>query len=53
MIDAGAELSISKQARILGISRGAVYYQPSPVSDADLKPDASGNPRPWRFCVIH
>jgi putative transposase len=37
MIDAGAKLSISKQARILGISRGAVYYQPHPVSDADLK----------------
>jgi putative transposase len=37
MIDAGAKLSISKQARILGISRGAVYYQPRPVSDADLK----------------
>ena len=37
MIDAGAKLSISKQARILEISRGAVYYQPRPVSDADLK----------------
>jgi len=37
MIDAEAKLSISKQARILGISRGAVYYQPRPVSDADLK----------------
>ncbi|WP_425496109.1 IS3 family transposase [Paracoccus aestuariivivens] len=37
MINAGAKLSISKQARILGISRGAVYYQPRPVSDADLK----------------
>lgn len=37
MIDAGAKLSIRKQARILGISRGAVYYQPRPISDADLK----------------
>ena len=31
------ELSVSRQARALGISRGSVYYLPQPVSDADLK----------------
>ena len=37
MIDRTAELSVSRQAIVLGISRGSVYYQPRPVSDADLK----------------
>ncbi len=37
MIDATAKLSVSRQATVLGISRGSVYYQPRPVSDADLK----------------
>ncbi len=37
MIDSKARPSISRQARLLGISRGSVYYQPRPVSDADLK----------------
>ena len=37
MIDPNAKLSLSRQARVLGISRGSVYYKPRPVSDADLK----------------
>lgn len=37
MIDPAAKLSISRQAVVLGISRGAVYYKPRPVSDTDLK----------------
>jgi putative transposase len=37
MIDATTKLSVSRQATALGISRGSVYYQPRPVSDADLK----------------
>ena len=37
MIDPRARLSVSRQALVLVISRGAVYYKPRPVSDADLK----------------
>ena len=37
MIDRTAQLSISRQAILLGISRSSVYYQPRPVSAADLK----------------
>ncbi len=37
MINPTAKLSVSRQALVLGISRGSVYYQPRPVSDADLK----------------
>ena len=37
MIDPTARLSVSRQALVLGISRGSVYYTPRPVSDADLK----------------
>ena len=37
MIDSAAKLSVSRQAILLGISRGSVYYQPRPVSEADLK----------------
>ena len=36
MIERDHKLSIGKQASLLGISRGSVYYQPRPVSDADL-----------------
>ena len=36
MIDRNHELSVSRQARELGISRGSVYYLPRPVSPADL-----------------
>lgn len=38
MIDRTVKLSVSRQAVVLGISRGAVYYKPRPVSDSDLKP---------------
>jgi len=37
MIDRDHELSIARQAKALKISRGAVYYKPRPVSDADLQ----------------
>ena len=36
MIDGEHGLSITKQAKALGISRGSVYYLPHPVSPADL-----------------
>ena len=36
MIDRTHRLSITRQARLLGLSRGTVYYTPQPVSDADL-----------------
>ena len=31
------KLSLSRQANLLGISRGSLYYEPRPVSDDDLK----------------
>ena len=36
MIDKSHKLSITKQARILSISRGSVYYRAEPVCEADL-----------------
>jgi putative transposase len=36
MIDRSHELSITKQAEVLNISRGSVYYLPRPVSESDL-----------------
>jgi hypothetical protein len=36
MIDREHEVSIKRQAELVGISRGSVYYQPRPVSAADL-----------------
>ena len=36
MIDRKHDLPISKQAKVLRISRGSVYYLPRPVSAADL-----------------
>ena len=36
MIDRGHALPIARQASLLGISRGSVYYLPRPVSAADL-----------------
>lgn len=36
MIDCSHALSLSRQAEALGISRGSLYYQPEPVSAADL-----------------
>jgi putative transposase len=37
MIDRDHELSISRQAKALGISRGSIYYLPQATSVADLK----------------
>jgi len=36
MIDHQHELPISRQAKVLGLARSSVYYQPRPVSPADL-----------------
>src|SRR5215212_5545510 len=36
MIDRTHDLSITKQAKALGISRGSMYYLPRPVPAADL-----------------
>ena len=36
MINRSHDLSITRQAELLGMSRGMVYYLPRPVSDADL-----------------
>lgn len=36
MIDRTSELSISRQAQLLGFSRGMVYYTPKPISESDL-----------------
>ncbi len=36
MIDRDHQLSITRQAKLLNISRGTVYYLPQPVSPADL-----------------
>ncbi len=36
MISRDAELPIKRQAQLLGISRGTVYYHPEPVSPAEL-----------------
>ena len=36
MIDKTHELPVSRQAKLLKISRGTVYYLPKPVSPADL-----------------
>lgn len=36
MIDRAHKLSVVRQAKLLGFSRGSVYYSPRPVSDGDL-----------------
>ena len=36
MIHRNHRLALTKQAALLGIRRGSVYYEPAPVSDADL-----------------
>ena len=36
MIDREHKLSVVRQAKLLGFSRGSVYYRPRPVSDGDL-----------------
>jgi putative transposase len=51
MIDRTHKLSIVRQAEVLGISRGAVYYAPRAVSDFDLalmrRIDAVHLDMPW------
>ncbi|MAX73270.1 MAG: IS3 family transposase [Nioella sp.] len=37
MTDPDHKLSLTRQATLLGISRGSLYYEPRPTSDADLK----------------
>ena len=37
MIDRRRKLSVSRQASLLGISRGAVYYLPKPIGESDLR----------------
>ena len=37
MTDRSHKLSLSRQADLLGISRGSLYYEPRPVSEDDLK----------------
>ena len=37
MIERTAKPSVSRQAILPGISRGSIYYQNRPVSDADLE----------------
>ena len=36
MVDRNHTLSVSRQAQLLDISRGAVYYLPRAISEADL-----------------
>jgi transposase InsO family protein len=36
MIDRDHELSIVKQAEVLNLSRGSVYYKPRPLPERDL-----------------
>ncbi|WP_436308170.1 IS3 family transposase [Variovorax sp. LjRoot290] len=36
MIDRDADLSIKRQALLLGISRGSVYYHPEPIAESEL-----------------
>ena len=36
MIDRAHKLSVTRQARLLGFSRGSIYYSPRPTSDGDL-----------------
>lgn len=37
MIDRQHELPVTRQAKLLNLSRSSVYYKPSPVSELDLK----------------
>lgn len=37
LIDRTHALPLARQAAALGISRGSLYYQPHPVSEADLR----------------
>jgi putative transposase len=51
MIDPKHALSVTRQAELVGISRAAVYYEPRPISEADLelqrRIDALHLEHPW------
>jgi putative transposase len=36
MIDRAHDLSLTRQAKVLAISRGSIYYEPRPISESDL-----------------
>ena len=46
MIDRTHKLPVKRQAEIVNISRGAVYYRPEPISDADRRVM-------WRIDELH
>ncbi len=58
MIDREHDLSITRQAEVLRISRGSVYYLPRPASAADrtkalttphqIKPTSTSRQSAWR-----
>ena len=37
MIDRGTQMTVKRQAALLGLSRASVYYRPRPVSEPDLR----------------
>ena len=37
MIDRTHDLPVARQAQLVGIRRGTVYYRPAPMGDADLR----------------
>jgi putative transposase len=37
MINATHELSLTRQAELLDLSRSSLYYRPAPASEADLR----------------
>ncbi len=37
MTDRDHKLSLARQAELLGISRGSLYYEPRPVGEDDLR----------------
>lgn len=37
MIDRGSKLTVTRQCELLGLNRTGVYYEPRPVSEADLR----------------
>jgi len=37
MIDRNHELPVTRQAELVGVSRGTVYYLPRPVGEVDLR----------------
>jgi len=36
MIDRTHQLSLTRQAKVLEVSRGSIYYKPRPISTTDL-----------------